>query len=121
MTAEEFLEEEGWNVHDNPNIDNEIIGEVMDKYVKHCQEEGQVDAVVMPRSMEEAREQKLFGWNIRCNYCGDYGARWLPGQRPNWGSLCLCKKHEHELDEEMSRHHKEMKRLRTINYEQKRA
>ena len=80
-----------------------------------------VDAIVMPRTMEEAREMKLNGWNIRCNYCGDYGARWIVGARPGWGSLALCEQHEKEYDEEMRRHNKELKRLRTINYEQKRA
>ena len=80
-----------------------------------------VDAIVMPRTMEEARELNLSGWNIRCNYCGSYGARWIPNARPGWGNLCLCEQHENEYDEEMRRHKKELKRLRTINYEQKRA
>lgn len=67
---------------------------------------------------DEARRLALNGWNLRCNLCGSYGARWLTGERPGWGSLALCEHHAHELHVEKQRHDKEMRRLRTINFEQ---
>ena len=56
--------------------------------------------------------------NLRCNLCGSYGAEWLLGERPHWGALALCPKHKAELIAEKDRHEKEMKKLRTINFEQ---
>lgn len=70
------------------------------------------------RTKEEARKLHLPGWNIRCNLCGDYGADWIPNERPGWGSLCLCDRHKQELNDERRRHNAEMRRLRTINFEQ---
>ncbi len=70
---------------------------------------------------EQARELCVRGWNIRCNLCGSYGANWIhrtPCARPGWGSLSLCPEHEAEYIAEETRHAAEMRRLRTINYEQ---
>lgn len=58
------------------------------------------------------------GWNLRCNLCGSHGAEWFVGQRPGWGSLALCPEHAAELKKELERHDAEMRRLRTINFEQ---
>lgn len=67
---------------------------------------------------EEARKKALPGWNIRCNLCGEYPAKWFCNQRPDWGSLALCDRHGEELRSELEWHEAEMRRLRTINYEQ---
>lgn len=67
---------------------------------------------------EEARLKRLLGWNLRCNLCGCYGAKWVHGERPGWGALALCPKHAAELSAEHDRHEKEMRRFRCINYEQ---
>lgn len=69
-------------------------------------------------SKEEAKAKGVLGWNIRCNLCGSYGAEWVRGERPGWGSLALCPKCKAELIAEKDRHAKEMSRLRTINFEQ---
>lgn len=66
----------------------------------------------------EAKSLHLPGWNLRCNFCGEHPAKWIGNERPGWGSLCLCDKHAKELSVEKERHEKEMRRLRTINFEQ---
>ena len=73
----------------------------------------------MEEGKVEAREKYVLGWNIRCNLCGTYGAEWIRGERPGWGALALCPAHKAELLRERYRHGKEMKRLRTINFEQR--
>lgn len=67
---------------------------------------------------EQAKEKGVLKWNIRCNLCGSYGADWLSSERPGWGSLALCPEHAVELQAEKNRHDAEMRRLRTINFEQ---
>lgn len=67
---------------------------------------------------EEAKLKCVCGWNLRCNLCGSYGAEWVRGERPNWGSLALCSIHKAELIAEKNRHADEMNRLRIINFEQ---
>jgi len=69
---------------------------------------------------DEAKAKGLPGWNLRCNYCGEYPADWFESERPGWGALALCAKHGDELKKEQARHAKEMDRLRTINFEQER-
>ena len=71
-----------------------------------------------PRTMDEARKQGLPGWNIRCNYCGDYGATWVTDMRPEWGALALCPLHEGQLLGEQERHRKVMDELTQVNFEQ---
>ena len=68
--------------------------------------------------LEEAKKACLPGWNLRCNLCGAHPAEWIRNERPGWGSLALCPKHAEKLRNEKYRHEKEMKRLRTINFEQ---
>jgi hypothetical protein len=58
------------------------------------------------------------GWNLRCNRCGGYGASWIPGMRPGWGSLALCYPHKAELVAEQGRHARAMQRLTAVNFEQ---
>ena len=72
-------------------------------------------------NLTEARALHLPGWNLRCNLCGEHPADWIPDQRPGWGALALCDQHKAELASELTRHSEEMKRLRTINFEQLRA
>ncbi|MFD2421637.1 hypothetical protein [Amycolatopsis pigmentata] len=67
---------------------------------------------------EEAAKAGRIGWNLRCNRCGMYGARWIPEQRPGWGSLALCDPHGDELEAEFRRHQKALTELRAINFEQ---
>lgn len=68
---------------------------------------------------EEARAQGLQGWNIRCNLCGEYPAGWITAARPGWGDLALCPDHAVEYKDEVMRHDREIRRLRTINFEQR--
>lgn len=77
-----------------------------------------IQARSMKMNKEEAKSKCLPGWNIRCNLCGSYPAEWVRGERPGWGSLALCPQHKAELIAEKDRHANEMKRLRTINFEQ---
>lgn len=67
-----------------------------------------------------AREAGRAGWNIRCNHCGGYGARWMPGERPGWhfGNLALCDLHADELEAEYRRHGAALAVLREVRYEQ---
>lgn len=65
-------------------------------------------------SMNEACELGLPGWNIRCNYCGTFGASWLPNERPGWGSLALCPEHRYEFFVRKQALHE----MRRINFEQ---
>lgn len=58
------------------------------------------------------------GWNLRCNRCGTYGARWLAEERPGWGSLAVCPQHKDELTEEHRRHDAALAVLRKVNFEQ---
>jgi hypothetical protein len=67
---------------------------------------------------ENARKRKIPGWNIRCNYCGSYGAEWISNERLGWGSLALCPYHEEMFLAEQSRHKEFMKKIQTINFEQ---
>lgn len=66
----------------------------------------------------EARNAGRLGWNIRCNRCGLWGARWHEGHRPGWGSLALCDPHADELEAEIDRHHRAMMQLRAVRFEQ---
>ena len=75
-------------------------------------------AVVTPLTRDEAREQGLSGWNVRCNRCGSYGASWHSGRRPGWGDLALCKPHSIELAEELERHEKAMRVLCEVQFDQ---
>lgn len=68
--------------------------------------------------MTEAAEAGRMGWNLRCNRCGQFGATWIPGQRPGWGSLALCSPHEAELNQEIRRHDQAMAALRKVEFEQ---
>jgi hypothetical protein len=72
-------------------------------------------------SKEQAREQALPGWNIRCNLCGSYGASWLMKARPGWGALALCPTHREEYLAELARHDKAIATLSVINFEQDRG
>jgi len=72
---------------------------------------------LLPVTREFARTNGLVGWNLRCNYCGNYGATWHDNQRPGWGSLALCGEHSARLKEELTRHNKVLAELRTINFE----
>jgi excisionase family DNA binding protein len=69
---------------------------------------------------DAAREAGRAGWNIRCNRCGGYGARWMPGERPGWhfGNLALCDLHADELGAEYRRHWAALAVLREVRYEQ---
>lgn len=69
---------------------------------------------------DEARERRLPGWNLRCNRCGNYGAKWLPGMRPGWGALALCPSDEAELWAEEERHQRAMRELTAVRFEQDR-
>lgn len=66
----------------------------------------------------QARDLCLPGWNLRCNRCGSYGARWIAGERPGWGSLALCPDHEAELEAEHDRHREALAVLRGVRFEQ---
>lgn len=68
---------------------------------------------------EEAAAAHLMGWNLRCNRCGLYGATWLPGMRPRWGSLALCGPHRRELEAEQTRHSQAMAELTAVHFEQR--
>ena len=67
---------------------------------------------------EESREHGGPGWNLRCNNCGTYGARWISKGRPGWGSLALCPFHEAKYEAELLRHKMMMRDLREISFEQ---
>lgn len=68
-------------------------------------------------SKEEAKERCLLGWNIRCNVCGNYGAKWIYGARPGWGALALCPEHEKEYNEMVYRHKEEIKNFTDVKFE----
>ena len=61
---------------------------------------------------------RCHGANLRCNRCGTYGATWVAGERPGWGSLALCPPHERALAQEYQRHQAALDQLRTVNFEQ---
>lgn len=70
---------------------------------------------------EDARDRPegpVSGWNLRCNRCGTFGATWVEGERPGWGSLALCPADADELGEEHARHDRALTELRAVNYEQ---
>lgn len=69
---------------------------------------------------DEAADAHLIGWNLRCNRCGGYGATWVVGMRPGWGSLALCYPHERELRAAQRRHADEVKELTAVRFEQDR-
>ena len=69
---------------------------------------------------EEAAEAHRIGWNLRCNRCGGYGATWIVGARPNWGSLALCYPHKAEYEATVQRHADEMAVFTTVQFEQDR-
>lgn len=69
---------------------------------------------------EEAAAAHRMGWNLRCNNCGGYGATWIPGMRPGWGSLALCYPHERELEAMQRRHADELRALTAVRFEQDR-
>lgn len=71
-------------------------------------------------SPEEAAAARRMGWNLRCNSCGGYGATWVPGMRPGWGSLALCHPHAGELATMQRRHADELAALTTVRFEQDR-
>ncbi|HTF53636.1 MAG TPA: hypothetical protein VK735_39840 [Pseudonocardia sp.] len=71
-----------------------------------------------PVTMEQAKKGGLWGWNVRCNRCGSYGAEWLDGERPGRGALALCAPHKLELRAERERHAKRIAELRAVKYEQ---
>lgn len=92
-------------------------------------EEAQGQAAVQPEPTQQqdafetpdaAREAGRAGWNIRCNRCGSYGARWRPDERPGWhfGNLALCDPHADELGAEYARHQAALAVLREVRYEQ---
>jgi hypothetical protein len=66
---------------------------------------------------EEAARAHRFGWNLRCNRCGLYGAMWHAGERPGWGDLALCDPHAEELEVEHRRHRDALQVLRAVNFE----
>lgn len=66
----------------------------------------------------DAAEAGRLGWNIRCNFCGGYGATWIADARPGWGALALCHPHKEELYEMKARHASELATLTTVNFEQ---
>jgi hypothetical protein len=68
----------------------------------------------------EAAAAGLTGWNLRCNRCGGYGAHWLPGRRPGWGALALCRPHQEALVLEEIRHRRALEELTAVNFEQDR-
>lgn len=72
-------------------------------------------------TLEEARQRTLSGWNIRCNVCSSYGARWRPGDRPGWGDLAVCPPCDEALNAEHERHSLALRRLRAVNFEQVRS
>ena len=75
------------------------------------------------RSKEKAKELGIMGWNIRCNLCGDFGARWIhrihgePARR-GFGALALCPLHAHDLAAERERHAGRLIELTRVNFEQ---
>lgn len=77
----------------------EIAGEVIDQMARAC----------------EAGRQ---GWNLRCNVCGDFGASWMEGKRPGYGSLAVCPDCQRAVEAEESRHQSAMACLTRVQYEQ---
>lgn len=71
-----------------------------------------------PLTREQAKAFPLPGWNIRCNRCGSYGAIWIPGERPGWGALALCPRHQAQLSAIKARHRAELAAARQVNFEQ---
>jgi hypothetical protein len=74
--------------------------------------------LMRPWSLQEAQAAARQGWNIRCNRCGSYGARWWRNGRPGWGALALCPLDALELEAELRRHTETLRRLLAVNYEQ---
>jgi hypothetical protein len=68
------------------------------------------------RTRDQAREQKLRGWNLRCSFCGDYGATWTRTCSGN--EYCFCAAHRKEFDDENHRYAVAIERLKTIHYRQ---
>lgn len=73
----------------------------------------------LPTAEEAARAGRM-GWNLRCNYCGGYGASWIRGMRPGWGALALCHPHGAELNQMRNRHQSELAALTSVYFEQDR-
>ena len=69
-------------------------------------------------TLDEARSVPVPGWNLRCNRCGSYGAEWLVGERPGYGSLALCPVHARELRDLKARHASELAEARRVLFEQ---
>jgi hypothetical protein len=76
---------------------------------------------IRPTTKEEARARCLPGWNLRCNYCGVYGAEWTRDSgRPGWGSLALCPLHMRLYRAEIRRHADAMADFAEVRFEQDR-
>lgn len=69
-------------------------------------------------TVDDAKAACVSGWNLRCNRCGGYGANWIPGMRPGWGALALCRPHQAELTAEERRHADAMRELTAVRFEQ---
>lgn len=67
---------------------------------------------------EEAAAAGRMGHNLRCNKCGGYGAVWIPGARPDWGSLALCYPEAEDYYAMVSRHADEMRQYIDVKFEQ---
>jgi len=58
------------------------------------------------------------GWNVRCNACGFYGARWRSdvASVPGFGHFAACEKCYEAIRGEVERHRKAMERLATVTF-----
>lgn len=83
----------------------------------------EIDKTKPAISKEEAKKLRLDGWNIRCNYCGNYGAKWMhtimgaPARR-EWGALALCPEHYKKIQEAVKALQDTLSTYRKINFEQ---
>lgn len=70
-------------------------------------------------SKEEAKKRSLPGWNIRCNVCGNYGAKWVNvGKNSRACTRALCPQHEKEFNEMIYRYGEDMKKFIKVQFEQ---
>jgi hypothetical protein len=70
---------------------------------------------------KEAREGLVFGWNLRCNVCGSYGATWQDRvldkpARPKWGALALCPFHKKRLNDTVLEFQAELSQMQVVNF-----
>ena len=67
-------------------------------------------------SMLGAVKAGVHGWNLICNVCGKFGARWRYYARTETGGLAACEGCGSAIKAEIERHELEMRKLTEVKF-----